>query len=428
MRNPLLIALKGKGFQKTVDRIRTLSSRYGLAASRMDKALAHFGRVLSEFECGATFPITAAALARNPGIIEKYQAQNMEFAVHGYYHVDHSQLSREKQVEDLSKARILFNQHGVTSSGFRCPYLRYAEDTLHAINTSGFLYDSSHSLAWDVVNGHATDSYLHVLEFYGAREANMYPALPHIEKGIIEIPYCLPDDESLIERLQFSDNQARSQPWLDMLDKTYHLGELFTLGLHPERIYLCEIPLRNALKKARSLVPAVWIARLDEIAGWWSRRAMLEPTITKTEPGEYRLESGQIAGLTVLGRSVDFLGSFEKWDGKYVQATGDNIRFRSTTRPVIGLSPSSDPGLESFLRQQGYIVETNQTAGESTIFFDRPHFSREDERALLAEIEQADTPLVRFCRWPNGAKSALCVTGDIDALTIWDYALRALGK
>ena len=428
MRNPLLIALKGKGVQKTADRIRTLSSRYGPTASRMDRALAHFGKVLSEFECGATFPITAATLARNPGIIEKYQAQNMEFAVHGYYHVDHSQLSRQKQVEDLSRARMLFNARGVTSSGFRCPYLRYADDTLHAIKESGFLYDSSHSLVWDVADGNATDSYMRVLEFYGARDANKYPALPHIEKGLIEIPYCLPDDESLIERLQFDNNETRSKPWLDMLDKTYRLGELFTLGLHPERINLCEIPLRNTLQKARSLFPAVWIARLDEIAGWWSRRAMLEPKITTTDSGEYRLETEQIAGLTVLGRDVDFLGKFEKWDGNFVRALGDNVQFRSRTRPVIGLSPSSDSRLESFLRQQGYIVEINQTDGEYSIFLDRTHFPREDERALLAEIEESNASLIRFSRWPNGAKSALCVTGDIDALTIWDYVLRTLGK
>ena len=36
---------------------------------------------------------------------------------------------------------------------------------------------------------------------------------------------------------------------------------------------------------------------------------------------------------------------------------------------------------------------------------------------LLTQIEQADFPLVRFGRWPNGARSAFNVTGDIDALT-----------
>ena len=95
---------------------------------------------------------------------------------------------------------------------------------------------------------------------------------------------------------------------------------------------------------------------------------------------------------------------------------------------MIGLSPSSDSRLESFLRQQGYIVEINQTDGEYSIFLDRTHFPREDERALLAEIEESNASLIRFSRWPNGAKSALTITGDIDAMTVWGYALRLIGK
>lgn len=428
MKNPLLVALQGKGIQKTADRIRTLGSRYGLTASKMDRALAHFVKVLFEYESGATFPITAVALARNPGVIEKYQSQNIEFAVHGYYHVDHSQLSTQQQVADLSRARRLFDDRGIACLGFRCPYLRYQDETLEAINELVFAYDSSHSLVWEVVNGHANDSYRRALEFYGARPATKYPALPHIEKGIVEIPYCLPDDESLIERLQFGDDEARSQPWLDILAETNRLGELFTLGLHPERIYLCEIPLRKTLQKARSLSPSVWIARLDEIAEWWSRRTALDVKVISTGKEEYRLETEQLAGLTILGRHVEMLGPSCKWDGPYAQAIGREISFHCNTKPVIGLSPSSEPLLESFLRQQGYIVEIASGLEDRSMFLDRPKFTREDERTLLTEIEKSDTAMVKLGRWPHGAKSALCVTGDIDALTVWDYGLRVLGR
>ena len=61
-------------------------------------------------------------------------------------------------------------------------------------------------------------------------------------------------------------------------------------------------------------------------------------------------------------------------------------------------------------------------------YLDRATFTAEDQRPLLAEIEGADKPLVRLGRWPNGARSALAVTGDIDALTLWDYGLRFIGK
>jgi hypothetical protein len=49
---------------------------------------------------------------------------------------------------------------------------------------------------------------------------------------------------------------------------------------------------------------------------------------------------------------------------------------------------------------------------------------RTDERPVLDEIEGGTFPLARPGRWPDGARSALSLTGNIDALTIWDYASR----
>jgi hypothetical protein len=59
---------------------------------------------------------------------------------------------------------------------------------------------------------------------------------------------------------------------------------------------------------------------------------------------------------------------------------------------------------------------------------DQAQFAAEDKCLLLAQIEETDSPLVRLGRWPDGAQSALAVTGDIDALTLWDYGLRMIGK
>ena len=61
--------------------------------------------------------------------------------------------------------------------------------------------------------------------------------------------------------------------WLRILSETYHLGELFTIQLHPERIELCAKALSGILSEARALVPAVWLARMDEVAAWWRARA-----------------------------------------------------------------------------------------------------------------------------------------------------------
>jgi hypothetical protein len=42
----------------------------------------------------------------------------------------------------------------------------------------------------------------------------------------------------------------------------------------------------------------------------------------------------------------------------------------------------------------------------------------------IAAIEASPGPLVRYAPWPNGARSALCVSGDLDALSLLDYASR----
>jgi len=426
--NPITIATKGKGFLGLLKRARVISGRYGLTPAKMDRILAHFAQILDQFGCGATFPITAVALARSKGeVIAKYQSQNVEFAVHGYYHVDHTQLSLDEQLADMEEARRLFRMRGIACSGFRCPYLRWGEDTLTAVKQSGFLYESSQGLAWNVVDGVETEAYRRVLSFYGAVSAKDYPALPRWDGGLVRIPYCLPDDEALIDRFQLTADEQMSALWLAVLAKTYALGELFTLGLHPERIYLCQAALVATLRQARSLSPGVWIARLDEIARWWKARAETAVTLSQGEGGEISVRVNGPEGVTILTRGVATTPAPVPWDNDYQRIPSATFTLKATRRPFIGVSPSTSPDLKSFLRQQGYIVEQADDDQAYTFYLDRPQFRYEDERPLLARIEQGDFPLVRLGRWPQGARSALCVTGDIDALTLWDYGLRFLG-
>jgi hypothetical protein len=394
----------------------------------MDAVVAHFAGILARFDCGATFPVTGAALARNPGVVEKYQKRNIELAVHGYHHVDHLRLPLDQQLAAFAKARRLFAERGVECQGFRSPYLRWNEDTVAAVKETGYLYDSSQVVAWETGHGEAqAEAYRRVLDFYGALAAADYPALPRVENGLVRIPYCLPDDEAIVDRLRFDTVEQMGEPWGAILAETYRLGELFTLGLHPERVGLCELPLVSTLRKARQLSPGIWIARLDEIARWWIARTEARVSVA-ADGDELRVAVEGPAGVTIIARGVDAITPTAAWDGVYRQVDGACLRLRTDRRPFVGVSAASSPRLAGFLRQQGYIVE--QAAGNHThtVFLDRPVFEHEDERPLLAEIEQSSQPLVRLGRWPNGARSALCVTGDIDALTIWDYGLRFLGR
>jgi hypothetical protein len=79
----------------------------------------------------------------------------------------------------------------------------------------------------------------------------------------------------------------------------------------------------------------------------------------------------------------------------------------------------------SFLQEQGYILDTGETATRCATYIDATTLtSFASEVKFIEFIEKSDSPLVRYWRWPDGAKSALSITGDLDALTLLDYVPR----
>jgi hypothetical protein len=243
---------------------------------------------------------------------------------------------------------------------------------------------------------------------------------------LIRIPYCLPDDEALVDRLHISDVQVMAEIWLAILDRVYQAGELFTLGLHPERAPVCLGALQAVLIKARSLAPGVWVARLDEIAAWF--RILGRSTFKiDFEGGDlYYVKIVAPDRATVLVRATEIIATTQPWDTNYQIVGTREFFLRSDKRPLIGLAPGCPTALELFLRHQGYLVEISARPQLYTLYLDRRSFQPEDERPLLAELEQNLGPLVRLSRWPDAARCGLSITGDVDAFTIWDYARRIL--
>jgi peptidoglycan/xylan/chitin deacetylase (PgdA/CDA1 family) len=426
--NPVSAAINGKGYLNFLRRSVSIARHYGMTADKMNRALEQFATILHRFGCGATFPITAVALQRTPHVVREYQAQGIEFAIHGYRHLDHSQLSEEEQLAHLKLARQAFARAGIQAHGFRSPYLRWTPDTLVALRQQGLAYDSSQGLSWDVLDGSETPAYRHVLGFYGALSASEYPSLPSLEGNLIRIPYSLPDDEALVHRLSLETTDQMSALWLAILHRSYELGELFTLGLHPERMLICQDLLTAVLSEARQLDPPVWIARLDEISAWWQARIKTVVRTTDVTDSQLHLTVVGPSGTTVLARGVKVDASTTPWVNDYRRVETTTFAVHAPLRPFIGLSSACSPKLVSFLRQQGYIVEISEDKDLYACYLDQADFVAEQERPLLAQIEGTDHPLVRLSRWPNGAQSALSITGDIDALTLWDYGLRLLGK
>ena len=426
--NPISTALQAKGAGNLLRRSVAIGGRYGLTPAKMDQALAQYTTVLNQFGCSATFPITSVALQRASRVVSKYQAQGIEFAVHGFRHVDYSRLPQAEQARDLKRARKVFDENSIKSTGFRCPYLTWNSDTLTALSQQGYQYDSSQALAWDVMGHRMTDAYERVLDFCRARSAADYPALPELDGSLVRIPYCLPDDEAIVERLALGSPAEGSILWQAILQRTYDLGELFTLGLHPERIGLCWKPLADTLAMAKSLSPAIWIARLDAIATWWRTRTAAVIQVTTVDHDQFQIVVNGPPGVTILTRGVGVDAKTTRWSEDYWQVDGTACTVQSDRRPFIGVSPDSSHRLLSFLRQQGYLVEATTDARSYAVYIDQADLCDRAERVLLTRLTETDAPLVRLGRWPNGARSALAITGDIDALTLWDYGLRFLGR
>ena len=431
--NSITFAARAKGLLALLKRARSIAKRYGLTPAKMDRALHLFAQTLRRFDCGASFPLTTVVLNRNRSTIVKYLEQNIEFAVHGYAHVDYSQLAPEEQLAHLRRAREAFAAASIKAVGFRSPYLHRETHLRTAIEAAGFSYTSNQPVMWDVLDAEdftpsTHDGYKRAITFYDPWPASEQLSLPRLCNQVVEIPVSLPDDEILLDRLGSEANDLVEKAWRRILSETYRLGELFTIQLHPERIALCEESLRSVLSQARSLSPIVWIARLDEIANWWRARAEAVVKITDASDGKFHLTMVGPSGTTALARVVKVDAPTVPWADGYRQVTATAFTIRAPCRPFIGVSPGTSSVLADFLRQQGYIVEISEKTHRYSYHFDQTDFAAEHERPLLAQIEGTDRPLVRLGRWPNGARSALAVTGDIDAMTLWDYGLRFFGR
>ena len=432
MTNPITFAFKSKGRLALIKRARSIAKRYSLTPIQMDRALQQFSDVLQRFDCGATLPITAVTLKRHSDTITKYLDKNFEFAVHGFTHVDYSHLAPELQGAHLQLARQVFTQAGINPTGFRSPYLSRESNLNSAIKSSGYSYVSNQPILWDVIvpdalNPFATTGYEQAVAFYNPWRIGERLSLPLLKDQLVEIPVSLPDDEILIDRLGGA-NDIVKETWLRILSQSYKLGELFTLQLHPERIKLCADGLLAVLSKACALTPKVWCARLDEIATWWKARSEATIEVSTKNDGEYHCIVNGPNGTTVLARAVQVNIPSSPWMNGYRALKATHFNVQSPMRPFIGVSPSTSIELLHFLRQQGFLVEISQESMLYSCFIDQVNYDGSQERAVLDKIEGTGCSLIRLGRWPDGAQSALAVTGDIDALTLWDYGLRLIGK
>jgi peptidoglycan/xylan/chitin deacetylase (PgdA/CDA1 family) len=422
----LVMSLRGRGAVGSAARTAAVLSRFGATASAMSARLERYRTVAAGFGARPTWPATACVLARHPDLLRRHADGGAELAVHGLVHGDHALLDYATQRETIARAVAIFERAGLEPVGFRGPYLRYNDATLAVLRELGFRYHSSQAFAFPRFDpwGNALPgnrAYELALELYSARDATRLAVRPRFRDGLVDIPVAIPDDEIILERLRL-DEAAAIAEWSRIFEICYARGDLFTIQLHPERILELETALWTALNAAASRRPRVFFARLDEIAEWWRRRGRFTLAVTRLGEGRMHVDLDADPDASLVTRGLAVAG--EPWHGGDTLVASRSFEVTSERAPLVGVSRRTPPAVRAFLMEEGLPLEESDDRGIYGAYVDVADTDW-SETAVLDSIEQSPGPLVRISRWPNGARGAVAVTGDIDALTLKDFVLRS---
>jgi len=421
--------MESRGPVNAARRLTVIGRRFGLSPARMQRALQDFSAIGQQYGCTPTLAVTAVLLERYPQVFQPLQ-ETIELAVHGYVHTDYSRLDEAAQAEHMERALKAFDGLRLKPEGFRCPYLRWNQESLHVAGRFGLTYGSNRALAFDVVqpesfSPRAWAAYEKGLRLYGAGEAAGGLSLPcRMDGSLIDIPASLPDDEAMVDRLELGSAQAAGI-WTRMLEQVHQRGELLTLILHHERVALLRDALEAVLSSARGYQPPVWVAPLKEIARWWSDRLTWRLQVQRREDGDYLVVAPEAPGANVVVRGVETEPAAAPWFGPYQLVPASSFTVRSPRAPVLVPDEGSPSALTVFLQEEGFAVAEDATTDGLRIS-GYTSFDESDKRALIDYIEGSDAPLVRLWRWPHGARCAMSVTGDVDAMTMVDFLRRPL--
>ena len=416
-----------RGFRYVYQRARTLLERYRISSSQAVKRIDDCLEQLVAQGCAPTFPTPGIVLERNPIFFRHLQEVGAEIAVHSYQHVDLKVYPVDIACQQLVKAVTVFKNNGIEVHGFRCPYLGCNDEMVEALPKGLFEYSSNKPIYWNALNEIDNGPNNVIVDtlrnIYGAEPSSKTINVPWSRLNMLEIPVSLPDDMELIDGLNLSADEVASS-WNKILDYTHQRGELFNLIFHPELAALCEHPFFEVLRRPKLMQPRVWMTRLCDISDWWTEKSGFRMEITPCLTG-LRLNFVCSPRATILVKGFDLRDSGSIWDGTYQRLKASNLEMPSSPRPFIGLSAKVSQKIITFLKEQGYILDTTETAPGCGIYLDETVLAGlNSENALINYIEAYSGPLVRYWRWPDGAKSALSITGDLDALSLLDYLSR----
>jgi hypothetical protein len=406
-----------RGLDFVVKRAVNLFDRYRLSPARAIQRIESCLNMLISQDCRPTFPTPGFLVERYPKVIRHLQDKGGEIAIHSYQHIDLNTLPINQAYGQLIKAVHAFENRGIEVHGFRCPYLRFSDELLDAIPRGLFEYSSNMTISWDSDPGIRSQNRNKILEIlqklYVSKRSADFISVPWERSKTLEIPISLPDDMTLIDGLKYGPDET-GWAWSQVLENTHRRGELFNLIFHPELADQCEQAFREVIR----------IARLCEISEWWREKTGFRMEISPLSTG-LRLTFLCSPRATILVRGFEYDVSRRAWDEPYQRLLTRTLDVPAYPRPFVGLTSRAPRETIAFLLAQGYILDLGQTAHDCGIYLDEARLaSLASETQLIDFIETGASPLVRYWRWPNGAKSAMSITGDLDALSLSDYLSR----
>lgn len=437
--NLVAFSIRTKGAHNFARRLWTVFARFGFSDARSRRTLLSILASVRQYGGNPTFFIPAVVLRRHPELINEIAQCGAEIGIHGYVHNDYRSLSDAAQHEQTQQAMTVFRDVHLPFQGFRNPYLGWTDDAVRSFETLGFAYDSNEAIVHDVLDMKTLtptirDGFKKSLLLFQAIPPSIYALRPHIEGKLVRIPTSIPDDEMLYDRLRITDQVKLGGIWSEVMSRVYEFGGIYVLNLHPERGVLCKPALNHLLAFSQRQDLPVWVTSLHEVERWWRERMTFRFSLEPAGETSWQVQATCTDRVTILARHLSIDGAdAAAWSGAERSVDGRRFTVHAAVCPCIALSSRTPDVVENFLIEQGYAVQRTEAsrAPGYALYLDLPDGlgeTRPEQRsqrgALVAEIEALEKPLLRFGVWPDRARAALSITGDIDSITIQDFFLR----
>ncbi|MEE8403465.1 MAG: polysaccharide deacetylase family protein [Candidatus Hydrothermarchaeaceae archaeon] len=211
-------------------------------------------------------------------LLRDYDVANMAWAQHRW---ENSDLNEEFQLEEMQMAHKWLEERGFNPAGFRAPFLKSNEDTIKALSSMDYTYDSS--------------------QYVGA--------MPYMIDGIVEIPLSMHFDPYWNEK---STGYSALPVYLAFED-TYKSGGLFTFYSHVATASENIEHLSSFLDYAAT--KPVWFASAGQVADWWISRNSLELVADGNRITVKNTGNRPVDGVTIkISPRRQIKGALHTWD------------------------------------------------------------------------------------------------------------------